>query len=84
MSACLRLDTSPHAVSAVHVTVSRQITHTAQGSRSLLMLRGEYRLRDSSDITRTLLQYNATMFPLAEWSLSTNPGSVSSVLEGRR
>ena len=54
MSACLRLDTSPHAVSAVYMTVNRQITHTDQGSNSLLMLRGEYRLRDSSDITRTL------------------------------
>lgn len=41
MSACLRLDTSVHAVSAVQMTVNRQITHTDQGSNSLLMLRGE-------------------------------------------
>ena len=43
------------AVSAVQMIVSRQITHTHQGSNSLLILSGEYRLRDSSDITRTLL-----------------------------
>jgi hypothetical protein len=51
MSACLPLDTSAHAVSAVQTIVSRHIAHTDQGSNSLLMLSGEYRLRDSSVIT---------------------------------